>query len=71
MQSIRVQRYSNPAATGHVGYIEPADLSWIAYIDRSGRPEFFLHRDPLTGAVLPDDEAEREAKLALIRANQQ
>jgi len=34
------------------GWIEPDDLSWIAFIDVDGRPTFFLDRDPATGAVL-------------------
>jgi hypothetical protein len=34
------------------GWIEPEDLSWIAFVDMEGRPTFFLNRDPETGAVL-------------------
>lgn len=33
------------------GWIEPDDLSWIAFIDMGGRPTFFLDRDPVTGGV--------------------
>lgn len=59
MQDIHVRRYSNPKATGWAGWIEPEDRSWIAFIDLAGAPRFFLNRDPATGAVLPDDPAER------------
>jgi len=52
MQSIKVTRYDNPKALGWVGYIEPADASWIAFIDLEGRPVFFLTRDA-SGAVQP------------------
>lgn len=54
MQDIKVSRYENPKATGWAGWIEPADGSWIAFIDLEGRPRFYLNRDA-TGRVLPDD----------------
>lgn len=50
MQNIKVGRYSDPKALGWVGWIEPEDLSWIAFIGLNGRPVFFLNRDPRTGA---------------------
>lgn len=66
MQNISVTRYSNPKATGWAGYIEPADLSWIAFIGLDGRPLFFLNRDPATGGILGDDPdpAARERDIA-------
>lgn len=64
MQNISVTRYSNPKATGWAGYIEPADLSWIAFIGLDGRPMFFLNRDPATGAILSDDPEARERGIA-------
>lgn len=64
MQNINVTRYANPKATGWAGYIEPADLSWIAFIGLDGRPVFFLNRDPVTGAILSDDPEAREAGIA-------
>lgn len=67
MQSIKVTRYADPAATHWAGYIEPADKGWIAYIDLDGRPLFFLNRDPETGAVLSDDPEKHEAEIAEIR----
>lgn len=71
MMNIRVQRYGKPAlidgtpnaATYWQGSIEPEDRSWIAFIDRKGRPLFFLNRDPATGAIMPDDPVEHEAFL--------
>jgi hypothetical protein len=52
MQNIIVTRYENPQAVGWAGYLEPADKSWIAFIDLKGAPTFFLERDE-TGAVVP------------------
>jgi hypothetical protein len=66
MPNIKVQRCAHPNLTGWAGYIEPSDLSWIAYIALDGTPRVCLHRDPVTGAVLPDDEAERHWMLARI-----
>lgn len=51
MQNIEVHRYPQPTA-GYVGYLEPEDKSWIAFIDTDGRPKFYLERDPETGAVI-------------------
>jgi len=35
------------------GWIEPADRSWIAFVRAADRlPEFYLNRDPETGAVI-------------------
>jgi hypothetical protein len=64
MQNIKVTRYPDPKALGWAGYIEPEDLSWIAFIGLNGRPVFFLNRDPRTGRILSDDPAERAADLA-------
>jgi hypothetical protein len=68
VQDIVVRRYPNPSEIGWAGWIEPRDLSWIAFIDLHGRPRFYLNRDPSTGAVLPDNPAEQESALALIRS---
>lgn len=67
MMNVKVTRYENPKAVGWAGYIEPADKSWIAYVALNGKPLFFLSRDTETGAVLPDDPAEREAHLRMLR----
>ena len=52
MCNISVSRYRNPQSVGWAGWIEPKDLSWIAFIDLKGTPVFFLNRDPKTGGVL-------------------
>ena len=70
MQNIHVSRYEQPKQVGWAGYLEPADRAWIAFIGLDGKPTFFLNRDPATGAVLPDDPAERETALARIHAVQ-
>lgn len=70
MPNIRVSRYPNPKKVGWAGWVEPDDRSWVAYIDLEGRPVFFLHRDPETGAVLPDDPEEQPAAIEAIRAEQ-
>jgi hypothetical protein len=62
MQSIKVHRYANPQAHGWAGYLEPEDASWIAFIGTNGLPFVCLHRDPTTGAVLPDDGPEERAE---------
>lgn len=57
MQNINVRRYSDPKAVGGwAGWIEPADRSWIAFIDTDGSPRFFLERDE-SGAVVTRDES--------------
>jgi hypothetical protein len=55
MQNIHVGRYSNPQQVGWEGWLEPADRSWIAFIDLAGRPTFYLHRNQRSGAVLEED----------------
>ena len=70
MQNISVRRYEDPKSCGWSGCLEPADRRWIAFIDLGGCPRFFLNRDTETGAVLPDDPAERDAAIAAVRAEQ-
>lgn len=55
----RYTRWPEPLPEGTVdvadewqGWIEPDDMSWIAFIAADGKPVFFLNRDPETGAVL-------------------
>jgi len=52
MQNISVHRYENSEDTGWQGYIEPDDLSWIIFVDLTGKVYLFDKRDPITGAVL-------------------
>jgi hypothetical protein len=71
MPNIQIKRYSRPLETGWAGYIEPTDASWIAFVGLDGLPRFFLHRDPVTGAILPDDPAEREGWIRVLRSGEQ
>lgn len=68
MQNIKVARYSDPEALGWAGWIEPEDRSWVAFIGLDGKPLFYLHRDPRTGAILPNNPAEREEHLKYLAA---
>lgn len=69
--NIKVSRYPDPKAIGWAGYIFPEDNSWIAFIDLTGKPYFFLHRHPVTGAILPDDPMEREVAIREIDAERE
>lgn len=52
MKNIKVKRYTNEELLKHwQGFIEPEDLSWIAFIAADGKPTVFLTRDPISGAV--------------------
>lgn len=54
MPAITVSRYANPANVGGwLGVIEPADKSWIVFIDADGRPMLFPHRDENGGCIGP------------------
>jgi len=66
--NVKISRYANPRAHGWVGTMEPEDRTWIAFIGLDGAPRFFLHRDPVTGAILGHDPAEHAADIAAIRA---
>lgn len=68
MQNILVTRYHG--SKNWSGCIEPADKSWIAFVDTSGKPTFFLHRDAETGAVLPNDTEQHPVAIESIRAEQ-
>lgn len=68
MQNIKITRYAHPKATGWAGYLEPEDGTWIAFIGLDGMPRVFLNRDPASGAILPDDPAERAAHIESLRA---
>jgi hypothetical protein len=77
MSNIVVGRYPNPKKVGGwAGYVQDRKRTWIMFIptQRAGEPPapplVFLHRDPVTGAVLPDDPEERVAALAEVRAEQ-
>lgn len=51
MSNITVGRYDHPESVGYAGWIEPEDRSWIAFVKTDGTAQFFLDRDPETGAV--------------------
>lgn len=52
MQNITVGRYDHESVTADwQGWIEPDDLSWIAFVKADGTPVVFLDRDPVSGAV--------------------
>lgn len=70
MQSIKIVRYDNPALIGWAGCIEPEDKTWVGFVGLDGVPRFFLHRDPETGAVLPDEPDARTKALLSVRAEQ-
>lgn len=69
MQNITVRRYRDPKTHGWAGWMEPEGRDWIAFIGTDGRPVFFLNRDPITGAILPDDPAEHAAHLVALAAD--
>ena len=52
MEGITVHEYKGE--TGYRGCIEPDDRAWILFIRNDGKPEFFAHRDPETGAVIQE-----------------
>lgn len=52
MNNIKVGRYSNPQKTGWLGWIEPADKSWIVFVDLKNNAKIYLNRDKETGAIL-------------------
>jgi hypothetical protein len=66
VKDIKVTRYVGSKTWA--GAIEPADRSWIAFIDLEGKPTFFLNRDLVTGAVVSDDPVKREQEIADLRA---
>jgi hypothetical protein len=66
VNNISVHRYKHPQLSGWAGWLEPDDKSWIAFIGLDGVPRFFLSRDPVSGAICPDDESERAAHIAAL-----
>lgn len=71
MPNIKVGRYENPEALalGWLGWLEPSDKSWIVFVDEQHRPHVYLHRDTVTGAVLPDDPEKRLEELSDLRTS--
>lgn len=44
MPDVTVHRYDAAPVAGFIGYIEPADRSWILYVAEDGEPHFYPHR---------------------------
>jgi hypothetical protein len=52
MQNITIGRYDNPEAVGGwVGWVEPADKSWILFIASDGSTKYYAAREE-NGGVL-------------------
>lgn len=52
MQNITIERYEDKPTWG--GLIEPADRSWIIFLDATGKPEvYWAERDADGGVVGP------------------
>lgn len=51
MDDIMISRYKS-SNTGYLGWVEPADKSWILFIRDDGIPQFYGRRNQGTGAVL-------------------
>jgi len=53
LSSITIGRYDHKSITkDFAGWVEPADKSWILYLDATGKPTvFYAHREP-SGAVI-------------------
>lgn len=52
MPKIDVGRYEERDRTNYLGYIQPADHSWILFIKLDGTPVLFANRDPATGECI-------------------
>lgn len=51
MSNLTIERYTGPITATYAGLIEPADRSWIIYLDADGKPDtYWAHRDA-DGAV--------------------
>lgn len=55
LSSITIGRYGHESITNDfAGWVEPADKSWILYLDATGKPAaFYAEREP-SGAVIGD-----------------
>lgn len=53
MPSITIGRYDHESVTAFCsGWIEPADKSWIIFLDPEGRPETYYPERSADGGVL-------------------
>ena len=64
MGNVKIGRYEHESITNEwSGWIEPADRSWIIYLDTDGKPAvYYPEREP-SGAVIGDGIWIREAEL--------
>lgn len=55
MSTLTIGRYEHESITkDYTGYIEPANKSWIIYLDADGKPSvYYPEREP-SGAVIGD-----------------
>lgn len=67
MPNVKIHRYVNPEEHGWSGYVEPDDRSWITFVGLDRVPRLYPHRDPETGAILPDDPAKHAAHIKWLR----
>lgn len=63
MSNLTIGRYDHESITKDwAGYIEPADKSWIIYLDAAGKPTLYYPEREASGAVvgegLPLNEGE-------------
>lgn len=55
MSTITIGRYEHESITkDYAGYIEPADKSWIIYLDADGKPAIYYPERETNGAVIGD-----------------
>lgn len=55
MSTITIGRYDHESITqDYAGYIEPADRSWIIYLDADGKPSVYYPERENNGAVVGD-----------------
>jgi hypothetical protein len=55
MSTLTIGRYEHESITkDYAGYIEPADKSWIIYLDADGKPSVYYPEREADGAVIGD-----------------
>lgn len=55
MTNITIGRYDHKSITkDYAGYVEPADRSWIIYLDADGKPAVYYPERDSEGGVIGD-----------------
>ena len=55
MSSITIGRYDHESITkDYAGWVEPADRSWIIYLDSEGKPAVYYAERETSGAVIDE-----------------